>query len=297
MRPAAVAAALLLAALPVLSGRAAAPDAPAPATKAVVVSVGDIRGSDSFSRLEIEVELPDYPAADVSAARIRPKKALDDTGRDLLPEEEKKASLEPAAEGRSGGEDGTGAPAVVRMKLRNPARRAQALAEVSGEIELYLPGRDPNAVAAIPRITGQAGRQIESSALSASGVSIAILTREQLEAEKKRLAGKRKEEARKHGVLGEMLESMATAFLEAFLSPDPGDIVLRVEDPGERIVRMSLLDAAGADGTTGRMEQQGLVVLSSSRAGPGPDWSLEVRLRTPKSVERRSFILKDVPLP
>ncbi len=297
MKPAAAVAALLLAVPPALPGRAAAPDAPAPPTKAAVVSLGDIRGGDSSSRLEIELELPEYPAAEVSAARVLPRKAFDDTGRDLLPDEEKKSPLEPVAEGRPGGEDGKGAPAAVRVKLRNPARRAKALAEVSGEVELYLPGRDPNAVASIPGIAGQVGRQLESPALSAGGVKITMLSREQLEAEKKRLSEKRKEEARKHGVLGEMLESMASAFLQAFLSPDPGDVVLKVEDPGDRIVRMRLLDASGADGTTGRMEQQGLVVLSSSRAGPGPDWSLEVCLRTPKSMERRSFTLKDVPLP
>jgi hypothetical protein len=60
---------------------------------------------------------------------------------------------------------------------------------------------------------------------------------------------------------------------------------------------MNLLDASGEDRTTGRSQQQGLAVLSSSSRGPRPDWSLEVRLKTPKTQERRSFTLKGVPLP
>jgi uncharacterized protein with GYD domain len=124
-----------------------------------------------------------------------------------------------------------------------------------------------------------------------------MLTEEQLEAEKKRQAEERKEEARKHGVLGELLESMASAFVQAVLTQGPGDVVLMVDDPDGRVVQMALLDASGEDQTTGRSQQQGLTVLSSSRRGPRPDWSLEVRLKTPKTQERRSFTLKDVPLP
>jgi hypothetical protein len=270
---------------------------PAPETRTSVVSLGDVRGSDSSSRLEIELELPDFPAGEVAAARLHIRKAVDDTGRDLVPEEDRKAALEPVQQGRSRGPDEKPAPVVVQVKLRNPARKAKVLAEVSGDIEFYLPGRDPNAVATIPNIPVWAGKRLESPALAASKVGIAMLTEEQLEAEKRRQAEKRKEEARKHGILGEMLEPLASAFLQAFFTPEGGDVVLMVEDPDGRVVRMALLDASGEDQTTGRMQQQGLTVLSSSRRGPRPDWSLEVRLKTPKTQVLRSFTLKDVRLP
>jgi hypothetical protein len=288
---------LLLVAPLAMPGAGTASEPPAPATRASIVSLGDVRGGSAFSRLEIEVEFPDFPAAEVAAARLHVRKAVDDTGRDLVPEEDRKAPLEPIRQGRSAGPDEKPAPAVVQMKLRNPARKAKQLAEVSGEIELYLPARDPNAVAIIPNIPAWAGKRLESPAFAASKVRIAMLTTEQLEAEKKREAEKRKEEARKHGVLGEMLEPLASAFLQAFFTPEAGDVVLMVEDPDGRVVQMALLDAAGEDQTTGRMQQQGLNVLSSSRRGPGPDWSLEVRLKTPKTQVLRSFTLKDVRLP
>ncbi len=278
------------------SGMVAAADPPPPATRTSVVSIGDVRGGDS-SRLEIELEVPDFPAAEVAAARLRVRKAVDDTGRDLLPDDAGKGRLEPLQQRGSAGSGEKPAPAVIPMKLRNPARRAKALAEVSGEIELYLPGTDPNAVAMIPRIATWAGEGLESPALSASGVRIAMLTEEQLQAEKKRQAEKRKEDAKKHGVLGEMLEPLASAFLQAFFTPDPGDVIFSVEDPGSRIVEMTLRDASGTDQTTGRMQQEGLTVLSSSRRGPAPDWSLEIRLKTAKSLVLRSFALKGVPLP
>jgi len=289
--------ALLFAAQTAGTAAGTASDAPAPATKASIVSLGDIRKGDSSSRLEIELELPDFPAAEVAAARLHVRTAVDDTGRDLVPEDDRKKPFEPLRQGRTAGPDETPAPAVVQLKIRNPARKAKVLEEISGDVELYLPGRDPNALTRIPNIPAWAGKRLESPALAASGVKIAFLTEEQLEAEKKRQAEKRKEEARKQGVLGEMLESLASAFLRAFFSPEAGDVVFAVEDPGGRVVQMALLDAAGEDQTTGRMQQQGLTVLSSSRRGPRPDWSLEVRLRTPKSEERRSFTLKHVPLP
>ncbi len=274
-----------------------ATDPPAPATKVVVVSVGDVRSGDSLSRLTIQLELADYPAGDVAAARLLLRRAVDDMGRDLLPTDSGKPSLEPVSEGRSAVPDGTPAPAAVEVTLRNPARKAKVLSELSGELELYLPGRDSGAVVTFPNLPALLGKRIESPALGASGVRIAVLTEEQLEAEKKSQAEKRKEEARKQGVLGEMLEPLASAFSRAFFNPEAGDVVLKVDDPGGRIVRLSLLDAAGEDRTTGRSQQQGLLALSSSRTGPGPGWSLEVRLSTPKSLERRSFVLKDVVLP
>jgi hypothetical protein len=286
---------LLLAALAPSWTLAAAGPAPPP-TRTSVVSIGDVRGGDS-SRLEIELELPDFPASDVAAARLRVRKAVDDTGRDLLPEEEGKGRLESLQREGTTGPDDKPVPAVVPMKLRNPARRAKSLKEVSGEIELYVPGRDPNAVTIIPAIGTRTGKRLESPALTASGVRIEMLTEEQLQDEKKRQAEKRKEDAKKHGAIGEMLEPLASAFLQAFFTPGPGDVIFSVEDPEGRLVQMTLRDASGVDQTTGRMQQQGLTVLSSSRRGPGPDWSLEVRLKTPKSLVLRSFMLKGVPLP
>lgn len=279
------------------AGTTSATEASPAGTSASVVSIGDIRGGDSSSHLEIELELPEFRAAEVAATRVHVKRALDDTGRDLVPEKERKTRLEPLQQGPPPGPGEKPAPVVVQLELRNPSRRAVHLAEVSGQIELYLPGRDPNAVARIPNIAARAGKQLESPTLAASRVRIALLTEEQLEAEKKRQAEKRKEDARKRGVLGEMLESIAAAFIQAFFTPGAGDVVLSVEDPDGRIVQMTLLDASGEDQTTGRSQQQDLTVLSSSPRGPGPDWSLEVRLRTPKSQESRSFTLRNVPLP
>ena len=295
VRSSAALAPALLVLLPAIS--AAPGDSPPPPTKVAVVSLADVRKGDSSSRLELELELSDFAAAEVAAARIRVRRAADDTGRDLVPEDARKAAMETVRGESAPGAGETPARAVVPVRLRSPARRAKVLTEVSGEAELYLPGRDPNAVVAIPEIRTWEGKRLENAALSAAGVRIAMLTGEQLAAEKKRRAEARREEARKQGLLGEMMESLVSAFLGAFATPEAGDVVLSVEDKEGRVVGIRLLDAAGEDRTNGRMEQQGLVILSSSRTGPGPDWSLEVRLRTPKSVESRSFTLKGVPLP
>lgn len=295
--------ALLLAGPLVPAFQVAADNAPNGETKGSVevavsvVSVADIRSGDSFSGLTIEFALAGYPAGRIAAARVQLRKAVDDTGRDLLPSDSRRASLEAVHDGRSSDPEGKPDPAVVEVKLRNPARKAKMLAELSGEIELFLPGSDPNSVVIVPDLPAHEGKRLESPALEASGVGISVLTAEQLEVEKKSRAEKRKEEARSHGMLAEMLEPIGSAFAQAFFNPESGDVVLKVDDPGDRIVKMSLLDAAGEDRTTGRSEQQGLVVLSSTRTGPGPGRSLEVRLSTPKSLERRSFAFRNVALP
>jgi len=295
MKPIALA---LLAAAPLLLPRGVtAADQPVQPASVSVVSLGDFRGGGSFSRLEIELALPGIRASEVAATRLTVTQAIDDTGRDLVPEDSRKPPLEPVHQVQAGDPGETPAPAVVTVKLRNPARKAKTIAEIAGVIELYLPGRDPGAVAIIPEIATWAGKSLQNPSLAAGGVRITMLTEEQLDAQRERQTDERREEARKHGVLGEMLESMASEFSKAFFAPERGDVILQVDDPQTRVVRMALLDAAGEDQTSGWSRQQGFSILSSTRRGPGPGWSLQVHLTTPKTAERLSFALKDLRLP
>ncbi len=110
------------------AGTASGP--PAPGTKTSIVSVGDVRGGDSFSRLEIEMELPDFPAAEVAAARLHVRTAVDDTGRDLVKEDDRKSPLEPLRQGRSAGprpdlslRRSNAAPSLGRSCRRRNGRR------------------------------------------------------------------------------------------------------------------------------------------------------------------------------
>lgn len=277
--------------------------APAPLASALPakVSLGQIhdRRSDGsfFKRLEINLELPEIPAADVAAARTVVKSAVDDTGRNLVPDDSEKSSLQPTMQGRPGGAAEKPEPAKVTLELKNPARKANVVASLTGEIELYMPGKDPNSIATVPKFTAQAGKPLASPALKANGVGITVMGKEQLEAEKKRQLDKLKLEAKKQGITGEALEERIADFSSEFLKPDEGDVVLKVQGPEGKIQEIAYVDAAGEEKRAMASDKQGFTVLSTWGEKPGPDWSLRVRMKTPKTLVRYSFALKDVPLP
>jgi hypothetical protein len=307
---ASLALALLMGPTALAASRATAPDqetlqAPAPLayTPPTKVSLGQVhdRRSDGtfFNRLEIHLELPEISAADVAAVRTIVTTAVDDTGRNLVPDDTGKAGLQPTRrpQGRFGGSAKETRPASVTLELKNPARKADVVGIVSGEVELYMPGRDPNSVATFPKFMAQAGRPLVDPALKANGVEITVMGKEQLDAEKKRQLEKLKQEAKKKGMTGEELEERLAEFGSEFLKPEEGDVVLKLKAPEGRIQEIVYVDGAGEEKFASMTERGGFAVLSTWGEKPGPDWSLRVRMKTPKSLVRYSFNLKDVPLP
>lgn len=294
---------LLLAALGLLAAPGAeaqkksppkAPGSAAP-VEVKVGQVNDRRGS--FARCAISLELPSVPSSEVGAARVLVRKAVDDTGRNLVPEDAAEKRMEPTRAGRFGAEEAGQDPLSLTLELKNPARKATVVKEVRGEIELYSPGKDPDAVATVAKFLAGAGQPLKSPALAANGVSITVVTKAQLEAEKKTQAEKKRQEAKKDGIAGEMLESIVSGFLDMFFTPGEDDVVLKVADPRKRVLDIAYVDASGEEKTVGRMEREGYTVLSSWGEKPGPDWGLRVKMQTPKTLARQVFVLKDVALP
>jgi hypothetical protein len=277
--------------------------APAPLSsvlpaKVSVVQVHDRRSDGSFfKRLEIDLELPEIPAADVAAARTLVTAAVDDTGRTLVPEDSGKGPFQPIQQGRPGASADKPERARVTLELKNPARKANVVASVTGEIEFYMPGRDPNSVATIPKFTAQAGKPFSDPALKANGIAITVMGKDQLEAEKKRQLEKLRQEMKKEGIKGEALEERIADLSSEFLKPEEGEVVLKVQSPEGRIQQMVYVDPAGEEKRAMMSDKQGFTVLSTWGEKPGPDWSLRVRMKTPKTLVRYSCSLKDVPLP
>lgn len=269
-----------------------------PQTKVAVGPVHDRRSDVSpFRKLEITLELLEIPAAEVAAARTTVTTAVDDTGRDLVPEDSGGEGLQPARPPRAEPEAVKARPAEVVLELKNPARRATAVTTVAGEIELYLPGRDPAAVATIPRIAARAGKPVADSALKANGVTIAVLGKEQLEAEKKRRLESLKQAARKDRISREELQGRIDEFSAGFPQPEEGTLVLKIASPEGRIHDLAYVDAAGEEKFVSASEESGLTLLASWGESPGPDWGLRVRMKTPKTLVRYSYAVRDVPLP
>ena len=183
------------------------------------------------------------------------------------------------------GEGGAPKPLVLTLALKSPPREATALREVSGEVELLMPGRDPNSVADVKDFLDAPGRSLASPALAASSVELVVLGPAQLEEEKKNAVARATADAKKKKATAEMLEFIAETAAENFLVPDEGDVVLSSKDPEGRIESFALVTPAGEEKRASASSRQGFLVLASWGEKPGPGWTLRVRLKTPKSFQ------------
>lgn len=283
--------ALLLAALPLFAQ-------PKP-VEVNVQRVNDRRAKGFFSELAISLELPKIRLSEITASRVLVSTATDDQGNDLVDPEKAPKELEPNFRGSIMRESGEDPPATVSVTLKNPARAATTLTDVRGEIELYMPGRDPNSTAELTKFAPATGKPLTHKALKANGIEITILTPAQIEAEKKRLVAEKRKSLKAEGWEdGENLESTLSTFLEYSLTFDAdSDLPVRIKDPNKRIQSMTYIDSAGEEKRVNVRDNEGLTLFTAWGGPPKPDWKLRVDMKTAKNVVRHTFALKDVKLP
>jgi hypothetical protein len=284
----------LLALTLVLFGTAAAAQQ-AGKVDVAVRQVNDRRSNGHFSLLGITLELPKVKSSDVAASRVLITSAVDDSGRDLRDPEAREPELESRMS--MGAPGATPEPATVMVTLKNPDRKATKIAEVRGEIELFLPSKDPNSVAEIPKFASLAGKSLAHKALKANGVEISLLSAAQIEAEKKRNAAAKKKEYEELGYSGDDLANAITTFLESLFNVDENELLARIKDPNKRIQQISYVDAGGEVKPVMMREEEGLIYLSTWAGKPQADWKMRVSMTTSKNVVRYAFALNDVPLP
>jgi hypothetical protein len=253
--------------------------------------VNDRRSGGSFAQLDITVELPKIKSTDVAASRVVVTAATDETGRDLLnPDHEPQLAENFQLRGEAG------KPVTVSVTLKNPARNATKVKEVRGEIELYMPSKDPNSVAEVAKFLSFSGKPVAHKALKANGVEMALVSPAQLAAEKKKLGDAKRKEYAEVGYEGESLDQMVTSYLDSLLTLDETQVLLRVKDPNQRIQDVVFVDGAGEIKRGSMRDEEGFTILSTWEA-PQPDWKLRVSMLTGKNMVKHAFVLKDVPLP
>lgn len=262
-----------------------------------VKQVNDRRGGQFFERLELVVELSGVTAGEVSAARVLLRSAVDDSGRSLIAEDASELPLQETGGSRFEDDEDRKKPARLSFSLESPARTASTVREITGDVELYMPSKDPNSVALIPKFLSSKGKALSHKALKANGVEISMVSEQQFEAEKKRLAGLKRQEMAKEGYPEESITSILESFLEYFPTPEPNDVVVKIKDPRKAIHEVSYVDAEGQTKRVSLQENEGFTFLSTWEGAPEAGWSLRVNMKTPKNVVRRPFILKGVALP
>jgi hypothetical protein len=274
----------------------AAPAKPAPAN-AKLAQLQDRRSSGHFARCTLGIELPDIPAVEAKAARVDVKKAVDDLGTDLVPEDAAEARLEQTQRGLFA-KPGDKTITIVFAEMKNPPRKAKTLKEVSGEIELFMPGRDPNGEAAFDKLLSLAGKPFVHPALKANGVEIAYLSDAQVAAERKKAEAAEAAKLKKEGYTDEgSIKEMVESALYSFPKGGEAQIVLRVKDPKKAIQDLKLVDGEGNPAFAGKSEEAGFTVLEFWGDKPKPDWGLKVQMQSDRSLVRQTFVFRDVPLP
>ena len=250
-----------------------------------------------FGGLEIELKLTGDDLADAKAARVSLKKAVDESGRDLLPE--KKGDEDFQKSSGSGGPD-------LKISLKNPARGASAIKEVSGDVELFAPSRDPAATVVVDRLTSRMDKSVDSAALKAQKIAVRLVSPKVYRADAKKREAEMDAEMEKHkdevkkeagdDRTAEALMALVKGFAGMMNDVGDNDVILQIEDEGGRVQDVEVVGTSGVIDTRGSMSSGGLKILQFSEKLP-PDAKLRFLLKTKKSLLKTPFTLTNVPLP
>jgi len=307
MRTARLPLALLLVLLPLAPGISRAASAPAAgkpepqsagAPARLVLSEVNDRRSRSGGLLVLTLVAPDLSDADVRGQRVVVREATDGTGANLVPEGEGDSTLEVHLGALSS--SSRKRPAAFLVQLKSPTRAATSLKLVSGQVEIYVPDRDPASSVTVPKYMSADGRPVNDPALASNGVEVTVLGPKGLAAEKKAAAEAARKKARDEGLSADLVEMEGRHAGER--DPVPGydpklHTLLKVKDPNGRLGSFGHVDPQGKEEPAWSELGSGYALLTHSAEARGPDWGLRIHLKTPKSLLVRPFVQKDVPLP
>ena len=261
----------------------------------VQTQLGDVKDSRTtgqfFGGLEVKIKLLGESVVDAESIRTTITTAVDDTGRDLIDQEKQKNEfVKKNGQSKESWE--------VSVDLKNPARKATVIKELTGRADLLVPKSDPDSIVKIGNFQKYGGQPITAAALSAAGIEIVAYTKEQADAEK----AKQAEEA-KRNPKANIGEAIAGAFGEMFnVGGGPNSITVQMKDPNEMVADVEFQDETGKMIQVNGWSSSGNRKTKESKTfnfqTKLPDTTfLVIYLATPKSVVSIPLALKDVFLP
>ena len=271
--------------------------------------IKDTRRTDGFfSKLEVEMKVLGDALSGAKGIRVNITKAVDETGKDLLPE--KKGDDEFKEINLSGNET-----AKVDVELKNPARKATAVLEISGTLELFVPSRDPSATILIPNLASAVGHGFEHAGLKTASIEVSIWNKQQYETRRKseedRLKKAYEERKKKAAEAGGSAEDLGDALAQGLMKVFGGlfnamtemsenGLAIQVSDPKKLLIGIEFEDPNGKT-----IDQRGKTTLGGEERTMLFDFEeklpettrVKLLLLTSKSVIRVPFKLTNVPLP
>ena len=178
----------------------------------------------------------------------------------------------------------------------NPARRATKI-QASGQVELFVPGRDSASTAKVDKFQASLDRPVSAGPLKAAGAEVTVVSRKTYDAEKKKDDERKKKEAESAGIAGAMVSVFSGLFEGLWGDIGENDVLIKVDDKAKKVFGVDVFDAAGKKiDDAGSMTVGSFRILKFTEKLP-PDASLRIYLMTPKSLVTAPFSLKDVALP
>lgn len=248
-----------------------------------------------FGGLEVELKLTGDDLADAKSARVLLKRAIDETGRDLLPEAKPDQGFQSMG-------------SQLKLSLKNPARGAQALKEITGDVELFVPTRDPAAIVTVDRVLSRMDKPVDSAALKAQKIAVKVVspkahrdaakTRQaEFDKEMEKHKGEIEKEAGEDAKAAEALMALVKGFAGMMDEVGDNDLILRIEDEQKKILDVSVVRGSGEPiDTRGSMSSGSLRILQFGEKLPA-DAKLKLLLQTRKATVSAPFTLTNVPLP
>jgi hypothetical protein len=264
-------------------------------------AVEDQRFSDErFGGLSIQLLLKGGNAADVKAVRVKVKSAKDDVGTVLYKpaKDEKPKDFEEYSTDRQPG---------PQVSLLRPSRDASTV-EVTGDVELFLPGRDPATKQRFEQFLSRLDKPISNSALKSAKVEITPLSAKEYTARQKKNRPSKEEimaEGKKHGATDAEIQQ-ALGLMDALAAlggeePSENSILIETKDPEGKIISVDVVKADGSElhapsrGSSGGRDSKMMKIDLAEK--PPADAALLVTLRTAKSLVTVPLNLKGVSLP
>jgi hypothetical protein len=248
--------------------------------------------------LTIELKLSGAAVGDVKALRPRVKSAKDNLGSSLKAKEDRPSDFEEFSPDRRPG---------PHVSLSTPGREASTV-DVSGDVELFIPSRDPNTKQRFDGFLARLDKPVTSSALKGAKVEITPLSAGAYKARQQQNRPTKDqivEEGKKHGASDAEIQQAVALIgaLAALGGEEPTDtsVLLETKDPDGRIISVDVVGKDGGElrapsrGSSGGNEDK-LVKIDLAEKPP-PDAVLLVTLRTSKSIVSVPLNFKQLALP
>ncbi len=282
-------------------GKASAAEEPKVAKEVpnVQVLVGDVTDNRTtgsfFAKCEVELKVMGDAVGDTFGIRaIRVLTAVDDTGRQLKPEQEQGPLFFSKNTERNN---------LLKEKvgLKNPARSAKAIQLLQGELELFHPTAENGGMVIVNGFMEKPGEPLGAPALKTQNVKVMYVTKEILDAKKRELQDKAKAKAESElQQAGQEFGDAFTKLLGGMFSgmvKEGSSLNFLADDPDKRLVELEFLDAAGKPLKGNGRTSMGELRSYSFEKLPPADTQLVIYVATPDSVTVVPFTLKDIPLP